>query len=109
MANNEPNSVSDNENIIEQHDIHQDETNYKVYRAPSDIDSQISLPRSYTLPREFKYYRRNRVRKNTRNDHFIASTNSSDGKFLLFYFFKFNYRILIIFIFLEYSKNLHKK
>ncbi|XP_044727188.1 probable serine/threonine-protein kinase DDB_G0282963 [Chrysoperla carnea] len=79
VANNEPNSVSDNENIIEQHDIHQDETNYKVYRAPSDIDSQISLPRSYTLPREFKYYRRNRVRKNTRNDHFIASTNSSDG------------------------------
>lgn len=73
-------------------DMDDDQSNYKAYQRaaaahaaiyPSDIDSQISLPRSYTLPREFKYYRRNhhhRVRKNTRNDHFIASTNSSDGK-----------------------------
>ncbi|XP_017771645.1 PREDICTED: uncharacterized protein LOC108559026 isoform X2 [Nicrophorus vespilloides] len=42
----------------------------------SDIESQISLPRSYTLPREFKYYRRGRTRKPIRT---IASTNSSDG------------------------------
>lgn len=39
---------------------------------------QVSLPRSYTLPREFKYYRRNKGRK-VKNEHFIASTNSSDG------------------------------
>lgn len=49
-------------------------------RIPSDIDSQVSLPRSYTLPREFKYYRRNKVRKVIKNEHFIASTNSSDGE-----------------------------
>lgn len=51
------------------------------YRIPSDIDSQVSLPRSYTLPREFKYYRRNKGRKLIKNEHFINSTNSSDGKF----------------------------
>lgn len=50
------------------------------YRIPSDIDSQVSLPRSYTLPREFKYYRRNKGRKLIKNEHFINSTNSSDGK-----------------------------
>lgn len=44
--------------------------------AASDIESQVSLPRSYTLPREFKYYRRGRTRKPVRT---IASTNSSDG------------------------------
>lgn len=49
-------------------------------RIPSDIDSQVSLPRSYTLPREFKYYRRNKARKFVKNENFIASTNSSDGK-----------------------------
>lgn len=42
----------------------------------SDLESQISLPRSYTLPREFKYYRRGRTRKPVRA---ITSTNSSDG------------------------------
>lgn len=52
---------------------------YKSYRIPSDLDSQISLPRSYTLPREFKYYRKPRVRKTIRTDHFVTSTNSSDG------------------------------
>ncbi|XP_075223326.1 uncharacterized protein LOC142325437 [Lycorma delicatula] len=52
---------------------------YKSYRVPSDLDSQVSLPRSYTLPREFKYYRRTRPRKAIRSEHFIASTNSSDG------------------------------
>ncbi|XP_076030330.1 uncharacterized protein LOC143018645 [Oratosquilla oratoria] len=52
---------------------------YKSYRIPSDLDSQISLPRSYTLPREFRYYRRPKSRKAIRSDHFMASTNSSDG------------------------------
>ncbi|XP_049835514.1 uncharacterized protein LOC126279092 isoform X2 [Schistocerca gregaria] len=52
---------------------------YKSYRIPSDMDSQISLPRSYTLPREFKYYRRPKSRKAVRSEHFVASTNSSDG------------------------------
>lgn len=45
---------------------------------PSDLESQVSLPRSYTLPREFKYYRRQRAGRH----HIIqtvASTNSSDG------------------------------
>lgn len=85
---NEPNSVSDNENVVDsQCEQMQDEHNlniYKSYRIPSDIDSQISLPRSYTLPREFKYYRRGRTRKQIRNDHFVASTNSSDGKVFSF-------------------------
>ena len=31
------------------------------------------------MPREFKYYRRNKGRKFIKNEHFIASTNSSDG------------------------------
>lgn len=39
----------------------------------------MSLPRSYTLPREYKYYRRNKTRKLIKNEHFIISTNSSDG------------------------------
>ncbi|XP_063218372.1 uncharacterized protein LOC134528566 [Bacillus rossius redtenbacheri] len=52
---------------------------YKSYRIPSDMDSQVSLPRSYTLPREFKYYRRPKSRKALRSEHFVASTNSSDG------------------------------
>lgn len=49
------------------------------YKSPSDLESQISLPRSYTLPREFKFYRKTRPRKTIRSDHFVASTNSSDG------------------------------
>lgn len=52
--------------------------NFKSYRSPSDIDSQISLPRSYTLPREFKY-KKPKSRKAIRTEHFIHSTNSSDG------------------------------
>ncbi|KAF2892493.1 hypothetical protein ILUMI_13712 [Ignelater luminosus] len=44
--------------------------------AQSDLESQLSLPRSYTLPREFKYYRRSRTRKPIRA---VVSTNSSDG------------------------------
>lgn len=52
---------------------------YKSYKSPSDLDSQISLPRSYTLPREFKFYRKVRPRKTVRSDHFVTSTNSSDG------------------------------
>lgn len=37
------------------------------------------MPRSYTLPREFKYHRRNKNRKFIKNERFINSTNSSDG------------------------------
>lgn len=49
-----------------------------MHHPPSDIDSQMSLPRSYTLPREFKYYRRSKSRK---MDNFVASNNSSsDGE-----------------------------
>ncbi|XP_055372293.1 uncharacterized protein LOC129606176 [Condylostylus longicornis] len=50
-----------------------DDGDDKTHRVPSDIDSQVSLPRSYTLPREFKYYRRNK------GHNFVTSTNSSDG------------------------------
>lgn len=52
---------------------------YKSYRIPSDLDSQISLPRSYTLPREFRYYRRPKIRKSVRTDQFFVFNNSSDG------------------------------
>ncbi len=52
---------------------------YKACRVSPDLDSQLSLPRSYTLPREFKYYKRSR-RKPVRTEHFVPSTNSSDGK-----------------------------
>ncbi|XP_054717870.1 uncharacterized protein LOC129227348 [Uloborus diversus] len=52
---------------------------YKPHNVPSDLDSQISLPRSYTLPREFRYYRRPRPRKPVRTEHFVPSNNSSDG------------------------------
>ncbi|XP_050545132.1 uncharacterized protein LOC126907693 [Daktulosphaira vitifoliae] len=51
----------------------------KLHKSPSDLDSQISLPRSYTLPREFKFYRKVRPRKTVKPDIFITSTNSSDG------------------------------
>ncbi|CAH0550350.1 unnamed protein product [Brassicogethes aeneus] len=44
--------------------------------ANSDLESQVSLPRSYTLPREFKYYRRPRTGRHIQT---VASTNSSDG------------------------------
>ncbi|ODM99291.1 hypothetical protein Ocin01_07381 [Orchesella cincta] len=54
------------------------ESIYKSYRIPSDIDSQMSLPRSYTLPREFKYKRK--FRKPVKTENFLPSTNSSDGK-----------------------------
>ena len=57
-----------------------DKVIYQSVRASSDLDSQISLPRSYTLPREFKYYRRPKSRKGIRSDQFLTSTNSSDGK-----------------------------
>lgn len=41
----------------------------------------MSLPRSYTLPREFKFNREGR--KIIKNEHFVASTNSSDGELIL--------------------------
>lgn len=52
---------------------------YKANKLPPDLESQISLPRSYTMPREFRFYRKSKPRKTMRSDHFIASTNSSDG------------------------------
>lgn len=52
------------------------EANADAVRPSSDMDSQISLPRSYTLPREFRYWRRARAR---RPDHLVPSNNSSDG------------------------------
>ncbi|RWS17784.1 XK-related protein 4-like protein [Dinothrombium tinctorium] len=60
-----------------------------VHRMTSDIESQVSLPRSYTLPREFRYYRgnatvvggRGKYRKPVRSEHFNGDNcnNSSDG------------------------------
>ncbi|CAH1114561.1 unnamed protein product [Psylliodes chrysocephalus] len=47
-----------------------------VPHISSDLESQVSIPRSYTLPREFKYYRRQRVGRPIQP---IPSTNSSDG------------------------------
>lgn len=47
-----------------------------VPHGASDLESQLSLPRSYTLPREFKYYRRQRAGRSIQP---VASTNSSDG------------------------------
>ncbi|XP_058462820.1 uncharacterized protein LOC131437466 [Malaya genurostris] len=72
-----------NESVVSSGDENLDrnavDNGQNLNRIPSDIDSQVSLPRSYTLPREFKYYRRNKGRKVIKNEHFIASTNSSDG------------------------------
>ncbi|XP_058801420.1 uncharacterized protein LOC131670080 isoform X2 [Phymastichus coffea] len=50
----------------------------------SDIEgSQISLPRSYTLPREFKYHKNNERRdaptRLTGARYYLPSVNSSDG------------------------------
>ena len=59
---------------------------YKSYRISSDMESQVSLPRSYTLPREFKY-KRPKSRKAIRSEHFIHSTNSSDGESIIFWTF----------------------
>lgn len=42
----------------------------------------MSLPRSYTLPREFKFSRQGR--KIIKNEQFVASTNSSDGERLCY-------------------------
>ncbi|KAL1501542.1 hypothetical protein ABEB36_006844 [Hypothenemus hampei] len=53
--------------------------NVELQRATSphsDLESQVSLPRSYTLPREFKYYRRHRMDRPVQP---VTSTNSSDG------------------------------
>lgn len=52
----------------------------------SDMEgSQISLPRSYTLPREFKYQNKNNERRDgtarfTGSRYYLPSTNSSDGQ-----------------------------
>lgn len=76
-----------------------DETSKDESRCDEDVSdiegSQISLPRSYTLPREFKY-RKNVERRDggarfTGSRYYLPSTNSSDGmlfsKFYLFAFF----------------------
>lgn len=56
-ANNKDNG---NFNFHHQQNHTQHQNNYHQRGAiPSDIDSQVSLPRSYTLPREFRYYRGN--------------------------------------------------
>lgn len=47
------------------------------------LSFQMSLPRSYTLPREFKFNRKNDGRKIIKNEVFVASTNSSDGELYL--------------------------
>ena len=64
----------------------------KVSNSPSnrtvisDVESQVSLPRSYTLPREFRYYKNSKLgtmkfRNGFKNEHFqeLPSNNSSDG------------------------------
>ncbi|XP_023017946.2 XK-related protein 7 [Leptinotarsa decemlineata] len=56
----------------EQETKHQEPVPY----PSSGRESQVSLPRSYTLPREFKYYRRQRTGRAIQT---VASTNSSDG------------------------------
>ncbi|VEN34203.1 unnamed protein product [Callosobruchus maculatus] len=56
--------------------LEQEQVEFTSPHRSSDIESQVSLPRSYTLPREFKYYRRQRV---GRPIQMLASTNSSDG------------------------------
>ena len=71
---------------------------YKSYRIPSDMDSQISLPRSYTLPREFKYYRRPKSRKAVRSQHFVASNNSSDGERAQIIIYLSNFTYLFIYL-----------
>ena len=88
---------------------HQQQLMYKSYRIPSDMDSQISLPRSYTLPREFKYYRRPKSRKAIRSEHFVASTNSSDGKqgFVFLYFYHISGKIKYFTLLSHFS--LHEK
>jgi len=57
----------------------------------SDMEgSQISLPRSYTLPREFKYNPNSAVKERERrvgnnkissSRFYLPSTNSSDGEY----------------------------
>lgn len=42
------------------------------------INFQMSLPRSYTLPREFKFNRQGR--KMAKSEHFVPDNNSSDGE-----------------------------
>lgn len=77
-----------------------DEEEDESQHIPSDIDSQVisefflilstylisfffqmSLPRSYTLPREFKFNRQGR--KIGKSEHFVHSNNSSDGEYEL--------------------------
>jgi hypothetical protein len=59
----------------------------------------MSLPRSYTLPREFKFNRQGR--KIIKNEHFVASTNSSDGEIVLSQDKRARYFIVRFFSFLS--------
>lgn len=99
-----------------------DEEDDDSQHIPSDIDSQVSkligtlsnrkfadtkyfifkmsLPRSYTLPREFKFNRQGR--KMAKSEHFVPSNNSSDGEF----FAKFNRMLTHDLIFLKNSNSL---
>ncbi|KAK6616850.1 hypothetical protein RUM43_014991 [Polyplax serrata] len=49
----------------------------KYCRSPSDVDSLVSLPRSYTLPREYKHWKTNKSERV--RGQLTRSTNSSDG------------------------------
>lgn len=63
----------------------------------SDMEgSQVSLPRSYTLPREFKYNPNSAVRERERrvgnnkissSRFYLPSTNSSDGESVCFFLY----------------------
>lgn len=68
----------------------------------------MSLPRSYTLPREFKFNRQGR--KIIKNEHFVASTNSSDGElcYLIWLFivanFALSYQVMLTVVMITSSR-----
>lgn len=74
-----------NQNGVEENSKSKDDGEAEV----SDMEgSQVSLPRSYTLPREFKYNPNSAVRERERRTgnnkisssrFYLPSTNSSDG------------------------------
>ncbi|XP_030758544.1 XK-related protein 7-like [Sitophilus oryzae] len=69
-------SVNNSQPPVETTELVGGNTGMTHHSVGSDLESQVSLPRSYTLPREFKYYRRQRT---GRAMQAVASTNSSDG------------------------------
>ncbi|XP_076268495.1 XK-related protein 6-like isoform X2 [Rhynchophorus ferrugineus] len=70
------NSVSNAQQPAEPSEMAAGNAAVSHHSVGSDLESQVSLPRSYTLPREFKYYRRQRTGRPIQT---VASTNSSDG------------------------------